>query len=57
VEELATVALTEFDAETRFHARSARGSVAEGLRLSDKLDAVDKHEEDQEGGKNHAIPN
>jgi hypothetical protein len=57
VEELATVALTEFDAETRFHARSACGSVAEGLRLSDKLDAVDKHEEDQEGGKNHAIPN
>lgn len=49
-------ALTEFDTETRFRAREARGSVAEGIRLLDKLDAVDKHE-DQEGGKNHTIPN
>jgi predicted transcriptional regulator len=39
MEELATIALTEFDAETRFRARAARGSVAEGLRLLDKLDA------------------
>jgi len=41
MEELATIALTEFDAETRFRARAARGSVAEGLRLLDKLDAAD----------------
>jgi predicted transcriptional regulator len=41
MEELATIALTEFDAETRFRARSARGSVAEGIRLLDKLDAAD----------------
>jgi predicted transcriptional regulator len=39
MEELATIALTEFDAETRFRTRAARGSVAEGLRLLDKLDA------------------
>ena len=42
MEELATIALTEFDTETRFHARAARGSVAEGLRLLDKLDAADE---------------
>jgi predicted transcriptional regulator len=40
MEELATIALAEFDAETRFRARSARGSAAEGLRLLDKLDAA-----------------
>jgi hypothetical protein len=40
MEELATIALTEFDAETRFRARAARGSVAEGLRLLDRLDAA-----------------
>lgn len=45
MEELATIALTEFDAETRFRARAARGSVAEGLRLLDKLDAADKASE------------
>ena len=38
MEELATIALTEFDAETRFRARAARGSVSEGLQLLDKLD-------------------
>jgi predicted transcriptional regulator len=42
MEELATIALTEFDAETRFRARAARGSVAEGLRLLDKLDAAEE---------------
>jgi predicted transcriptional regulator len=41
MEELATIALTEFDAETRFRARAARGSVSDGLRLLDKVDAVD----------------
>jgi predicted transcriptional regulator len=40
MEELATVALTEFDAATRFRASAARGPVAEGLRLLDKLDAA-----------------
>jgi predicted transcriptional regulator len=42
MEELATIALAEFDAETRFRARAARGSVAEGLRMLDKLDAADE---------------
>jgi hypothetical protein len=35
---MATVALAEFDAETRFRARAARGSREEGLRLLDELD-------------------
>ena len=42
MEELATIALAEFDAETRFPVRAARGSAAEGLRLLDKLDAADE---------------
>ena len=42
MDELATIALTEFDAETRFRARAARGSVAEGLRLLDKLDPANE---------------
>ena len=42
MEELATIALTEFDAETRFRARAARGSAAEGVRLLGKLDAADE---------------
>ncbi len=37
--EFATIALAEFDAYTRFRARSATGSREEGLRLLDKLDA------------------
>ena len=41
IDELATVALVEFDAETRFRARAALGSPAEGLRL---LDELDRHE-------------
>ena len=42
MEELATIALAEFDAETRFRARAARGSAAEGLRLLDKLDTAEE---------------
>ena len=38
VEEMATIALAEFDADTRFRALAARGSAAEGLALLDKLD-------------------
>ncbi len=38
MEELSTIALTEFDAETRFQARAARGSIEKGLELLDKLD-------------------
>lgn len=38
MEELATVSLPEFDGETRFRIRVARGSVEEGPALLDKLD-------------------
>lgn len=38
IDELATVALVEFDAETRFRARAVLGSPEEGLRLLDELD-------------------
>jgi predicted transcriptional regulator len=38
IEELAAVALAEFDAETRFRARAARGSREQALRLLAELD-------------------
>jgi hypothetical protein len=38
MDELATVALTQHDAETRFRALAAKGSVKRGLELLDKLD-------------------
>ncbi len=38
VEELSTQALAEFDSEVRFRALAARGNVANGLELIDKLD-------------------
>ena len=38
IEELSTIALTEFDAETRFRVLAAKGSVEAGLSLLDKLD-------------------
>jgi len=41
IEELSTVALTEFDAETRFLARAAMGSREKGLKLLDELDRAE----------------
>jgi predicted transcriptional regulator len=38
IDELSTVALAEFDAETRFRARAALGSPEEALRLLEDLD-------------------
>jgi hypothetical protein len=38
MDELATVALAEYDAETRFRARAARGRREEGLALLGKLE-------------------
>ena len=38
VEELATISIAEFDAETRFRAMAARGSVESGIAILDKLD-------------------
>jgi predicted transcriptional regulator len=40
VEELSTIALTEFDAYTRFKAMAAMGNVNEGLALLDKVDSL-----------------
>lgn len=40
MEELATISITEFDAETRFRSLAARGSARKGLALLDKLDAA-----------------
>jgi len=39
IDELSTVALTEFDEETRFRARAALGSRELGLKLLDLLDS------------------
>jgi predicted transcriptional regulator len=40
VEELATISIAEFDAESRFRALAARGSTTKGLAILDKLDAT-----------------
>ena len=40
IEELATISIAEFDAETRFRTLAARGSAKEGIALLDKLDAA-----------------
>jgi predicted transcriptional regulator len=40
MEELSTIAVAQHDAETRFRAIAARGSVQEGLRILDKLDGA-----------------
>ncbi len=39
IEEMAAICITEFDAESRFRALAAKGSVKEGLSILDKLDA------------------
>jgi len=38
IEELSTLALAEFDNETRFRALAAKGNVKKALKLLDKLD-------------------
>ena len=40
MEELATISIAEFDAETRFRTLAARGSVKKGIAILDKLDAA-----------------
>jgi len=37
-EEMSTKLIAEFDAEARFRARAARGDVAKGLDILDRLD-------------------
>ena len=39
-EEWSTMALAEFDAESRFRALAARGNPKKALRILDKLDAA-----------------
>jgi predicted transcriptional regulator len=41
IEELTTAALTQHDLEAHFLARAAQGSVEDGLRVLDELDARD----------------
>ena len=40
IEELATISIAGFDAESRFRAMAVRGSAKKGLALLDKLDAA-----------------
>ena len=40
IEELSIVAIAQYDTETRFRVLAARGSVDDGLRVLDKLDAA-----------------
>ena len=44
IDELSTVALAEFDAETRFRARAALGSPEKALRLLEDLDRREAEE-------------
>jgi hypothetical protein len=37
-EEFSSMAIAEFDAETRFLARASRGNAKKGIKLLDKLD-------------------
>jgi hypothetical protein len=41
IEELSTIALAEFDANTRFKAMAAIGNAEEGLRILAKLDVTE----------------
>lgn len=47
VEELSTIALAEFDAETRFKAIAAQGNPERGITLLDKLDVYFGEEKEQ----------
>ena len=51
IEELSTVAIAQYDAETRFGVMATRGSVEEGLRVLDKLDAAFAGSTDSERGQ------
>ena len=42
IEELSTLALAEFDANTRFKAMAATGNPEEGLKILAKLDALNE---------------
>ena len=42
MDELATVALANYDARVRFQTRAARGNAKRALKLLDKLDAAER---------------
>ncbi|USR92899.1 toxin-antitoxin system HicB family antitoxin [Phormidium yuhuli AB48] len=42
MEELSTLALAEFDAQTRFQALVMQGDVARGLEILDRLDTLNE---------------
>jgi predicted transcriptional regulator len=42
MEELSTLALAEFDAQTRFQALVIRGDIARGLEILDRLDDLNQ---------------
>ena len=48
IEELSTIALAEYDAETRFRALAARGNTQEGIAILDKLDSHFSHIENSD---------
>ncbi|MBU1309336.1 MAG: toxin-antitoxin system HicB family antitoxin [Gammaproteobacteria bacterium] len=41
IEELSTIALTEYDAQVRFEVRAARANATQGLALLDELEKVE----------------
>ena len=44
IEELSTIAISEFDARSRFLARSSKGDPEQALELLDKLDSQEHTE-------------
>jgi len=52
-EEMATITLTEFDAETRFRLRASRGSAKHGLELLETL--RERHQKSAKSSKNSGI--
>lgn len=42
VDELATIALANYDAKVRFETRAARGNIKRALALLDRLDRADR---------------
>lgn len=41
IEELSTIALTEYDAQVRFEVRAARSNATQGLALLDELEKLE----------------
>jgi len=41
IEELSTIALTEYDAQVSYEVRAARATAAQGLALLDELDKLE----------------